>query len=62
MEAPRDAKLMPPDPHVGDMVKLAEAKIEHLEKAQKVLALKNNDMEAEVSSRTTCFYAHRFKC
>jgi hypothetical protein len=43
-----EAKLAPPDPHVGDMIKLAEAKIEHLEKAHKMLTLKNADQESEV--------------
>lgn len=45
------------DPQTADMLRLAEAKIEHLSDSQKSLLNKNSDLQSEVSSILTLSYS-----
>ena len=51
----------PPDPAIGDMLKLSEATIEQLQKAKKDLEAKIVDLENEVISLLNDFFFWNFK-
>jgi hypothetical protein len=62
METTERTHFVVPDPHVGDLLKLAEAKIEHLEKAQKEWIAKSNDLEGEVIICVEGIFLKSYQC
>lgn len=50
---PTSAKVTAPDPHIGDLLKLSEVKMQQLEKENKQLGTKNTDLVGEVCNVST---------